>query len=542
LSVPGVSGAFAVAAGSTGSFALVGDPVAGGTVRAWGGNLFGMLGLGTTSPSLTPAVVLENLSVASPIFSQPTGAVPFGTAVFIACGTPGSVIHYTTNGQDPTESDPTVTSGASITIDHALVLKARAFRTGWNNSVIKTAYYTDPNNPTSLQFTASTLSTNESSGQLNINVTRSGDVIAPVTVDFATTDAAAQQGCSVANGKASARCDYIGASGTLVFASGETSKTISILIIDDAYVEGGESFDAVLSNPSGAALGTSTTTVTINDNDSVLGQNPIDQSGFFVDENYFDFLNRAADPAGRAFWISQISSCGSDPACIEVHRINVSASFFLSIEFQNNGYLVERFYKVAYGSATGTSTFNGTHQLSVPVIRFAEFLKDTQRVGKGVVVLQSGWEQLLENNKQAYALEFVQTSRFINALPISLSPSVFVDQLNANAGNVLSANQRTAVINLFGGAGNTGDATARAQAVRMIAEDTDLYNAEYNRAFVLAEYFGYLRRNPNDAPDSDYTGYDFWLTKLNQFNGNYINAEMVKAFLSSIEYRQRFGP
>jgi len=48
--------------------------------------------------------------------------------------------------------------------------------------------------------------------------------------------------------------------------------------------------------------------------------------------------------------------------------------------------------------------------------------------------------------------------------------------------------------------------------------------------------------NPNDAPDTDYTGYDFWLTKLNQFNGNYINAEMVKAFLSSIEYRQRFGP
>jgi hypothetical protein len=52
----------------------------------------------------------------------------------------------------------------------------------------------------------------------------------------------------------------------------------------------------------------------------------------------------------------------------------------------------------------------------------------------------------------------------------------------------------------------------------------------------VAEYFGYLRRNPNDAPDTDFTGYDFWLTKLNQFNGNYINAEMViKPFLSTIE-------
>jgi len=67
-------------------------------------------------------------------------------------------------------------------------------------------------------------------------------------------------------------------------------------------------------------------------------------------------------------------------------------------------------------------------------------------------------------------------------------------------------------------------------------------NAEFNRAFVLMQFFGYLRRNPNDPQDTDYTGYDFWLTKLNQFNGNFINAEMVKAFISSGEYRERFGP
>jgi hypothetical protein len=138
----------------------------------------------------------------------------------------------------------------------------------------------------------------------------------------------------------------------------------------------------------------------------------------------------------------------------------------------------------------------------------------------------------------------VQTSRFTaaSAFPTIMPPDQFVDALNQNAGNILSASERTTVINLFGGAANSGNVTARAQALRMVAEDQDLYNAEFNRAFVLAEYFGYLRRNPNEAPDGDYTGYDFWLTKLNQFNGNYINAEMVKAFLSSIEYRQRFGP
>ena len=218
------------------------------------------------------------------------------------------------------------------------------------------------------------------------------------------------------------------------------------------------------------------------------------------------------------------------------------ASFFLSIEFQQSGYLVERCYKVAYGDASGNSTFNGLHSLAVPMVRFSEFQQGTQRIGQNLIVLQTGWEQVLESNKQAFALQFVQTSRFLTAYPTSMTPTQFVDQLNQNGGNVLSAGERTTAINLFNGAADTTNTTARAQAVRQVAEDTDLYNAEFNRAFVLSEYFGYLRRNPNDAPDADYTGYDFWLTKLNQFNGNYINAEMVKAFLSSLEYRHRFGP
>jgi hypothetical protein len=83
-------------------------------------------------------------------------------------------------------------------------------------------------------------------------------------------------------------------------------------------------------------------------------------------------------------------------------------------------------------------------------------------------------------------------------------------------------------------------AKTRAQVLRAVAEDSDLNNSEKNRAFVLMQYFGYLRRNPNDPQDTDYTGFDFWLTKLNDFNGNFVNAEMVKAFLVSGEYRRRF--
>jgi hypothetical protein len=158
-----------------------------------------------------------------------------------------------------------------------------------------------------------------------------------------------------------------------------------------------------------------------------------------VRQQYHDFLNREPDPSGWDFWTNQITSCGSDSQCVEVRRINGSAAFFLSIEFQQTGYLVERFYKVGYGDATGTSNFPLNHQLPVPMVRFNEFLKDTQRIGQGVIVLQPGWEQALENNKQAYALEFVQTSRFTAALPTTLSPDQFVDRLNQNAGGVLTS-------------------------------------------------------------------------------------------------------
>jgi len=175
------------------------------------------------------------------------------------------------------------------------------------------------------------------------------------------------------------------------------------------------------------------------------------------------------------------------------------------------------------------------------MVRLNEFLPDTQQIGQGVVVGQTGWETILENNKQSFALDFVQRSRFTTAFPTTMTTTQFVDQLFTNAELTPSASDRQAAIDEFGSAKNTIDVAARARALRRVVENSTLNNQEFNRAFVLMQYFGYLRRNPNDAPDSDYSGYDFWLRKLNAFNGNYINAEMVKAFISSAEYRQRFG-
>jgi hypothetical protein len=382
-----------------------------------------------------------------------------------------------------------------------------------------------------VQFGSSNYGVTEGCTTLTVTINRSGDTSASATVDYASSDAVASE-----------RRDYITALGTLRFGPGETSKDVTLLVNDDSYVEGTETFSLVLSHPSGATLGApAIATITINDNPAEPALNVIDDPADFAGQHYHDFLNRQADSAGLNFWTNETASCSTNVQCLEVKRINVSAAFFLSIEFQQTGYLVERLYKSAYGDATGTSTIGGAHQISVPIIRLSEFLGDTQRIGQGVVVLQPGWEQLIENNKQSFALEFAQRTRFMTTYPASMTPAEFVDTLNQHAGGVLSADERATAINLFGGAPNTGNVAARAQALRQIAEDPDLFAAEQNRAFVLMQYFGYLRRNPNDANDTDYSGYDFWLTKLNQFNGDFVAAEMVKAFLSSSEYRQRFG-
>ena len=444
-------------------------------------------------------------------------------------GTTSANINVTVNGDTTVEPDETFLLKLSNPVNVS--------------SFIFQATVTIANDDSSFQMSAASLSVAEGAKSLTVNVTRSGDLSVAASVSYATSDTAGNQDCNFANGKASSRCDYIAALGRLNFSINQSSKTVTILVVDDAYPEGDETFTIGLSNPSVGTLGaTPTSTITITDNDASLGSNPADVATFFVRQHYLDFLNREPDQSGFNFWVGEITSCGSDTACTEVKRINVSAAFFVSIEFQQTGYLVERMYKVAYGDAMGTSNLGGPHPLAVPVVRFNEFLQDTQRIGQGVVVNQTGWEQALENNKQAYAAEFVQTSRFGNAFASTMTPGEFVDKLNQNGGNVLSGTERTAAIDLFSGAADSSNLTARAKAVRQVAEDADLFRAESNRAFVLSQFFGYLRRNPNDAPDTDYTGHEFWLNKLNAFNGDYVKAEMVKAFISSGEYRQRFGP
>ncbi len=242
----------------------------------------------------------------------------------------------------------------------------------------------------------------------------------------------------------------------------------------------------------------------------------IDDSDFFVQTHYVDFFSRFPDESGFAFWNNRITACNGNPACVDAERVNTSAAFFISTEFQNTGYFTYRFYRVANQRQP----------------RYAELVPDMRRVGQGVVVNAPGWEQLLETNKQRFAEEWVARSDFSSRFG-AMSAAQYVDALFANAGVTPSAADRQAAINAFG----SGDTTGRARALRAVVENRQLYDREYNPAFVLMQYYGYLRRNPDDAPDRDMSGYNFWVGELNR-TGSYGN--MVRAFIVSNEYRDRF--
>jgi hypothetical protein len=269
-------------------------------------------------------------------------------------------------------------------------------------------------------------------------------------------------------------------------------------------------------------------TISIADNDTAVAtSNPNDASDLFVRQHYSDFLGRDPDTSGLNFWTNQIESCGTDKQCRTIRRINVSAAFYLSIEFQETGFLVYRLFKASYPD-------NVSRPRGFPTYR--EFIHDTQDIGRNVIVGQGSWQAQLETNKRIAVDDFVERPEFKLRYPATLTAAQFVDALNSNTAGALSVAERDALVN-----GLLSGAETRATVLRKIAEDEDFRAAQFNRGFVLMEYFGYLRRNPTEVPDLNFTGFDFWLSKLNQFNGSFIQAQMVEAFIASSEYRVRFG-
>jgi len=383
----------------------------------------------------------------------------------------------------------------------------------------------------------------EATGFITVTVVRTQDVSQAVSVDYATDDTGAASNCgALTTGLASSRCDFTLMLGTLRFAANETQKTIDIPINRDGHLEGPETFKFVLSNPTGGAILGQTSSLNITITDSVVpSANAIDDTDLFVRQQYHDFLNREPDADGLAFWKDNIDKCmnptripaGQTAAqCLETQRIITSAAFFLSIEFRQTGALVRDFY---------VSSLDRPATNNMP--NLIELTRDTQAIQKGVVVGQGNWQAQLAANQLDFINDFVTRPEFVGLYPTTDTPTQYVDKLYLHA-NVTpgSAQERNNAIAEFGGAATAANAGARGRALLRITQNAAFQARELNRAFVQMEYFGYLRRNPNDPPDGNFNGYNFWLNKLNQFNGDFLQAEMVKAFLSSLEYRRRFGP
>jgi len=354
-----------------------------------------------------------------------------------------------------------------------------------------------------LQFSVANYSVAEGAGLATILVNRSDDTSGTATVDYYTS-----------NGTANQRTDYTIASGTLSFASGESSKTFDVLITDNAFVDGSRTVNLALSHPTGngVVLGTQSTAVlTISDNDSAAPTtNPADDAQFFVRQQYADFLNRAPDAGGLGFWTNEITKCGSDAQCIHDRRVAVADAFFFEAEFQQTGAYIYRIYKASIG-------LNPT---------YAQFISD-----RGRVVAGSG----LDQSKSAYALYFVHSAEFQQEYATATTADLFVDQMLTvvkNYSGVDLSSQRGMLIALYDGTDN-----GRAAILRQVADSQALIDAEYNRSFVLMEYFGYMRRDPDPG------GFDFWLSQVNKFPLRNVEIQhaMACSFITSAEYQTRFS-
>jgi hypothetical protein len=271
--------------------------------------------------------------------------------------------------------------------------------------------------------------------------------------------------------------------------------------------------------------------------------NLIDDAREFVRWQYKDFLRREPDGPGWDHWTGEITQCSdptkrfpgeSEPQCVERKRANTSAAFFLSPEFSNTGYFVLRVYR---GSLDRMPHFGGGTDAT------SEFTRDAATVGNNIVQNNALVPLQINLNKRAFVNEFVTRPEFL-AIYGGLNDTQYVDKLFETTEVTPTPAERSELITEAGTAG--GRASVLFKVVDGTNTITDghlefnttygkaFYDNQFNAAFVQMEYFGYLLRDPDEG------GYNFWLGKLNQF-GNWVDAQMVLAFIKSPEYRSRFG-
>lgn len=376
-----------------------------------------------------------------------------------------------------------------------------------------------------VRFFADTFQFGEGAGHAAVVIKREGDPSGAVTVEYQTVDDPAPVRCDVVNGKSYARCDYATTIDTVTFAAGETQKTVAIPLIDDAHVEGSETFQLRLNGAQGASLGApSVALLVVLDNDAGPNANPILSAPFFVRMQYLDFLSREPEPDGLAAWLSVLQGCpdpfntDSDSPSARCDRTIVSSSFFRSEEFQLKGFYVYLFYKAAHGrlpeyaevipdmrQVTGQTTAEVFHKRAAFAEGFARRASFTTLYGA------MSHQQYVDALLGRYALQQITTEdpqQPDATTQVTLTRQQLVEQLNSGV-------------------------LTRAKALRALVQSDEVATAEFNGAFVAMQYYGYLRRTPEEG------GYQAWLNYLNTHPDDY--RAMVNGFMNSAEYRLRFG-
>jgi hypothetical protein len=381
-----------------------------------------------------------------------------------------------------------------------------------------------------MQFASATYDVSEDSMSAQIMVSRTGNLSGTSSVVYATVDATDPIPCDPTmrgadgnlfpQGKAFARCDYATTIDTLTFGPGEFTKTFTVPLINDAHSEAPETLQLRLSNPTGAILGSANVaSLVIQDNDTGTELNPIYTTAFFVRLQYLDFLSR--EPEADEPWSGVLNRCpniDNDPSC---DNILVSQSFFGSPEFRLKGFYVFNFYRVAFNRRP-------TYEEVITDMRSV-----TGATSQEVYQKRAAFPSVFIGRAEFKGLyDALSNINFVNTLMdrYQLQQITSPDPANPEGGAKVVLT-RASLIDRLGA--SSAQPLTRTQVLRAVVESNEVGAAEYNGAFVAMQYYGYLRRTPEES------GYQAWLRVINQDPNNV--RVMVNGFMNSTEYRLRFG-